>query len=169
MKILTTLKFAKTREGAVIPSKREEDAGFDIYACIEDTLVIMPHTTEIVPSGIAAVCEPDYCLLLQERGSTGTKGIAQRCGVIDSGYRGEIMIPLTNTTDRPILLYNPATVSDTVAFVSAVEPIRYPTTKAITQAILVPVPTVEASEISYDELLAIPSERGTGRLGSSGK
>lgn len=165
----TKLKFAKTREGAVIPSKRAEDAGYDIYACIPDTLVIMPHTTEIVPSGIAAVCEPDFCLLLQERGSTGTKGIAQRCGVIDSGYRGEIMVPLTNTTDRPILLYNPATVSDTVAFVGAVEPIRYPTTKAITQAILVPVPAVEVEEITYDELLAIPSERGTGRLGSSGK
>ena len=79
------------------------------------------------------------------------------------------MVPLTNTTDLPILLYNPATVSDTVAFVGAVEPIKYPTTKAITQAILVPVPAVEVEEITYDELLAIPSERGTGRLGSSGK
>ena len=163
------LKFAKTREGAVIPSKRDEDAGYDIYACIEDTIVIMPHTTEIVPSGIAAAIEPEYCLLLQERGSTGTKGIAQRCGVIDSGYRGEIMVPLTNTTDRPILLYNPEKVSNTVAFVGAVEPIRYPTNKAITQALVLPVPKVEVEEITYDELLAIPSERGTGRLGSSGK
>ena len=163
------LKFAKTREGAVIPSKRGEDAGYDIYACIEDTLVIMPHTTEIVPSGIAAAIEPEYCLLLQERGSTGTKGIAQRCGVIDSGYRGEIMVPLTNTTDLPVLLYNPATVSDTAVFFSAVYPIRYPTTKAITQALVLPVPKAEVEEITYDELLAIPSERGTGRLGSSGK
>ena len=163
------LKFAKTREGAVIPSKRAEDAGYDIYACIEDTLVIMPHTTEIVPSGIAAAIEPEYCLLLQERGSTGTLGIAQRCGVIDSGYRGEIMVPLTNTTDLPVLLYNPATVSDTAVFFGAVNPIRYPTTKAITQALVLPVPRVEVEEITYDELLAIPSERGTGRLGSSGK
>ena len=163
------LKFAKTREGAVIPSKRAEDAGYDIYACIEDTLVIMPHTTEIVPSGIAAAIEPEYFLLLQERGSTGTLGIAQRCGVIDSGYRGEIMVPLTNTTDLPVLLYNPATVSDTAVFASAVFPIRYPTTKAIAQALVLPVPKVEVEEITYDELLAIPSERGTGRLGSSGK
>lgn len=163
------LKFAKTREGAVIPSKRDEDAGYDIYACIPDTLVIMPHRTEIVPSGIAAAIEPGYCLLLQERGSTGTKGIAQRCGVIDSGYRGEIMVPLTNTTDLPVLLYNPATVSDTAVFFGAVYPIRYPTTKAITQALVLPVPKVEVEEITYDELLAIPSERGTGRLGSSGK
>ena len=163
------LKFAKTREGAVIPSKRDEDAGYDIYACIEETLVIMPHRTEIVPSGIAAAIEPGYCLLLQERGSTGTLGIAQRCGVIDSGYRGEIMVPLTNTTDRPVLLYNPAAVGPTVTFVGETPPIRYPTTKAITQALVLAVPEVELSEISYDELLAIPSERGTGRLGSSGK
>ena len=129
----------------------------------------MPHTTEIVPSGIAAAIEPEYCLLLQERGSTGTLGIAQRCGVIDSGYRGEIMVPLTNTTDRPVLLYNPATVSNTVAFVGEIPPIRYPTTKAITQALVLPVPKVEVEEITYDELLAVPSERGTGRLGSSGK
>lgn len=166
---MTKLFFAKVREGARIPCKRSEDAGYDIYACIEDTLVIMPHTTEIVPSGIAVSVEPEYCLLLQERGSTGTKGIAQRCGVIDSGYRGEIMVPLTNTTDRPILLYNPATVGDTVAFVGAVEPIRYPTNKAITQALLLPVPEAEVCEITYDVLLDIPSERGTGRLGSSGK
>ena len=163
------LKFAKTRGGAVIPSKRAEDAGYDIYACIEDTLIIMPHTTEIVPSGIAAAIEPEYCLLLQERGSTGTLGIAQRCGVIDSGYRGEIMVPLTNTTDRPVLLYNPALVSKTVAFVGEIPPIRYPTTKAITQALVLPVPKVDVEEITYDELLAIPSDRGMGRLGSSGK
>jgi dUTP pyrophosphatase len=45
----------------------------------------------------------------------------------------------------------------------------YPMSKAICQAALEVVPEVIEKEISYDELLQIPSERGTGALGSSGK
>ena len=47
--------------------------------------------------------------------------------------------------------------------------IIYPYTKAICQALLLPVPKVEIEEISLEELKAIPSERGEGKLGSSGK
>ena len=45
----------------------------------------------------------------------------------------------------------------------------YPDTKAIAQLVLHEVPVVEVEEISYEELKAIPSERGDGALGSSGK
>mgnify|MGYP000734891585 FL=1 len=82
----TTVKFAKVRPTAVIPTKRDEDAGFDIYADFEDDFIIIdPHTTTLIPTGIASACDVDYCFILKERGSTGSKGIAQRCGVIDSG------------------------------------------------------------------------------------
>jgi DUTP diphosphatase len=47
--------------------------------------------------------------------------------------------------------------------------ILYPYEKAICQALVLPVPEVEIEEYTYEELKAIPSERGTGRLGSSGK
>lgn len=49
------------------------------------------------------------------------------------------------------------------------EPIFYPYEKAICQAIVVPVPQNTVEEISVEELQAIPSERGTGALGSSNK
>ena len=42
-------------------------------------------------------------------------------------------------------------------------------TKAIAQAILVPVPKTEIEEVTYEELKEIKSERGEGALGSSGK
>ena len=73
------LCFAKVRKNAVIPSKRDEDAGMDIYACFEeDNLVILPHETRLIPTGIASSCTSDYYFQLLERGSTGTKGMGQR-------------------------------------------------------------------------------------------
>ena len=87
------VKFAKVRPDAIIPSKRVEDMGFDIYANFdEDYIMIRSHETKLIPTGIASSCEPKYGFLLRERGSTGSKGIALRCGVIDSGYRNEWFI-----------------------------------------------------------------------------
>ena len=82
--------FAKVDKHAIIPSKRDEDAGYDIYPCFdEDYRVIMPHETAMVPTGIASAFDKSWYVQLQERGSTGSKGIKYGAGVIDSGYRGE--------------------------------------------------------------------------------
>ena len=97
--------FAKVKEGGKIPSKRDEDAGYDIYACFdEDYIEIKPHETKMIPTGIASSCSDDFVFLLRERGSNGSKGIAQRCGVIDSGYRGEWFVPLTNENDVSVFI-----------------------------------------------------------------
>ena len=94
----TTVKFAKVRPTAKIPTKRVEDAGYDIYANFEEPFILInPHETKMIPTGIASACDTDYCFVLKERGSTGTKGMAQRCGIIDSGYRSEWFVPITNT------------------------------------------------------------------------
>ena len=91
------LYWAKVRPHAVIPTKRIEDAGYDLYPCFdEDFLEIGPWETKLVPLGVASAFDSNYVMILKERGSTGTRGIAQRCGVIDSGYRGEYMAPVTN-------------------------------------------------------------------------
>ena len=75
------LYFAKTKETAIIPSKREEDGAFDIYACFEDDyMVIAPHETKLIPTGLASAFSSDYVAILKERGSTGTKGMGQRAG-----------------------------------------------------------------------------------------
>lgn len=159
------IKFAKVKENAVIPSKREEDAGYDIYACFDEKFVIIqPHETVLIPTGIASAFSDDYVMVLKERGSTGTKGMAQRCGVIDSGFRNEWLVPITNTTDKTIMIDK---VFEKVEEYNSY--IHYPYGKAICQALLLPVPKVEIEEIAYDELIKIESERGNGMLGSSGK
>jgi len=157
--------FAKVKKGAIIPSKREEDAGYDIYTCFdEDYIIIEPHTTKLIPTGIASAFSNDYVVVLKERGSTGTKGIAQRCGVIDSGFRNEWLVPITNTNNVPIIIIKKNTKKD-----FDFEYIKYPYEKAICQAIVLPAPKMIIKEISYEELKRIPSQRGMGMLGSSNK
>lgn len=161
-----TLYFAKLRPEAIIPSKREEDAGYDIYACFEqDYLVIEPLHTMRVATGLVSAFSPDYYLQLQERGSTGTKGIAQRCGVIDSGFRNEWFIPLTNVNDKPVVIVK----KHAQAQFDGQDVILYPYEKAIAQAVLLPVPKTEVVELTAQEVQAMASLRGMGELGSSGK
>lgn len=162
----TTIKFAKVRPTAIIPTKRDEDAGYDIYANFdEDYMVIPPHKTVMMPTGIACACDTDYCFILKERSSTGTKGIAQRCGVIDSGYRGEILAPITNTTDKEIYIIK----KDRIKGVPDGLIQFYPYEKAIAQLLLVPVPTADVEEYTYEELKMIPSQRNVNAWGSSEK
>lgn len=157
------ITFAKTNPDAKIPTKRDEDVGFDIYACFEGTqIIIHPNCTILIPTGIASVFDKEYGVILKERSSLGSKGIALRCGVIDSGYRGEWKIALTNTTNRPFIITKDADYKNENAIV-------YPVTKAIAQAIIIPVPKTETSEITYDELKRIESDRKTGGFGSTNK
>lgn len=155
--------FAKLKESAIIPTKRKEDAGYDIYPAFDkETIVIPPHTTCMIETGIMSAFSDEYAIILKERGSTGSKGIGQRCGVIDSGYRGEWLVPITNHNDYPLYITKLENlhISDAVI---------YPYKKAICQAILVPVINAKSIEKTTDELLNIESERGNGKLGSSGK
>lgn len=161
---MTTIKFAKTQEKAIIPTKRVEDAAFDIYACFEeDYITIEPHETKLIPTGIASACDTDYCIVLRERGSTGSKGLGLRCGVIDSGYRGEWFVAITNHNNFP---YH---ISKADSKTTPVEGKIYPYEKGIAQALIVPVPKVQTAEITYEDLQDIASERGSGKLGSSSK
>lgn len=169
------VKFAKVRPDAKIPSKRDEDMGFDIYACFdEDYILINPHETKLIPTGIASVCDTGYGFVLRERGSTGSKGIALRAGVIDSGYRNEWFVGLTNTTNQKLFIskLSENEMCNTMGYTLYAWNdccFYYPYSKAIAQALVIPVLEVEVEEISYEDLQAIPSERGLGALGSSGK
>lgn len=193
-----TIKFAKVKPNAIIPSKREEDAGYDIYPCFdEDYIVIYPHETKMIPTGIASAFSSDYVAILKERGSTGTKGIGQRCGVIDSGFRGEYFVPITNHNNKPIVMikeefkhkiidvkrlpinkFEEKYGDDYLWIKESVDDylnnigkniIEYPYEKAICQLLILPVPKMTVEEISYEELQGINSERGNGSLGSSNK
>ena len=159
---------AKVRDSATIPSKRDGDAGFDIYANFEAPhMFFAPHETRMVPTGIMTAFSNRYVMILKERGSTGTKGIGQRCGVVDASYRGEIFVPLTNHNDKPLLIMK----DDRESVLDALSDdyVVYPYKKAICQAIIVPVPDVHVVEASKEEVLSVSSDRGSGCLGSSGK
>ena len=163
----TKIYFAKTNPNAIIPTKRDEDAGYDIYPCFEEEYMrILPHETVMIPTGIASACDSDYCFVLKERGSTGTKGIAQRCGIIDSGYRGEWFVPITNTSDTAIVIEKKDSPR---SHIKGIKEIVYPYEKAITQALVIPVPKSKVYEVTLDKLNEMDSERGNGALGSSNK
>lgn len=163
--------FCKLRQDAVIPSKRVEDSGYDIYVLFdEDYIVIKPHETKILHTGLASVFSDRYGMFLHERGSTGTKGIGQRCGVIDSGYRDEWMIPITNLNEIPLIVAKAHVTKEQIKRLTGYyEFIMYPYTKAICQAVLQYIPDVEVDEINIEQLKSYKSERGNGKLGSSGK
>ena len=192
------LYFSKVNPNAIIPTKEKENAGYDIYACFnKDFLVIPPHSTKLVPTGIASAISDKYYLGVAERGSTGKIGMKYSAGVIDSGYRGEIFIGLSNINDVPIVIskltreeleenygkigYGETTYMteeeyEDLIYLEDYEEynnltcIIYPYSKAIAQLIVHEVHNeVEPKEISYEELQSIPSKRGTGSLGSSGK
>lgn len=157
--------FASYDEDVIIPSKKDENAGMDIYAYFEDTSVIFnPNETKMIPTGLYSACSEDFYFQLFERGSTGTKGMGQRCGVIDSGYRGEWFIPITNHNNKPLIITKETDIEHLQD-----DYIVYPYSKAICQAVLLPVPKVEINVIGYQELMDMKSERMNSCLGQSGK
>jgi len=100
--------------------------------------------------------------ILKERGSSGSKGIGQRAGVIDSGYRGEWFVAMTNHNEEPLAIVKAGSPKPEGA-------LAYPYEKAICQCLMVVVPKLAIEEIPYEKLLDMKSHRGTGALGSSGK
>lgn len=163
------LYWAKVKPDAIIPTKRDEDAGYDLYPNFtEDYIEIGPNETKLVPLGVASAFGPEYVLFLKERGSTGIKGMSVRAGVIDSGYRGEYVAPITNVNTRPLRIIKSAAL-EAMPEEQREEYILYPYEKAVCQGVLLQIPAPESEEISLTELRNISSDRQSGRLGSSGK
>jgi len=157
--------FAKLRDGAVIPSKRDEDSDYDLYACFDEEEFIIPaFSTRLVPTGIISAFSDDLGVKFEERGSnTKWCGMVQ-AGVIDSGYRGEWFCAIYNGNPVPVH------ISKAVQEVQrSDEKLLVPYSKAICQFNVRVIPKVNIQEVSVDEVLACASSRGTGALGSSGK
>ena len=173
---LQEIYFAKIRPTAILPSKKEEDAGYDMYADFsEEYFVIEPGQTRGVPTGIAIAFSSKYYAQVEERSSMAKIGIKKSGGVFDSGYRGEYFIMTYNTNKKPFVISAKPLDEVEAEFEVAGkvykkdEVMLYPKSKAICQIVLQVVPVMEEKEISYEELLAIPSARGTGAFGHSGK
>lgn len=165
-----TIYWHKFNAAAKIPSKRDEDAGFDIYT-IEDDVLLMPHEKRLFATGLGAAIDKGYWLMAFDRGSTGSHGLHTHCGVVDNGYRGEIFICLCNDNgELPVLFTSKAAKIEEKEVAPYGKVLVYPISKAIAQIIPVEQPRVQSQEAS-DDLWKIlcNTERGTGKLGASGK
>lgn len=123
------IQFELLSSKAKLPTKRDEDAGYDIYPLLDDDEVILikPHQTVMISTGIVSSMSQDYYVKLHERSSVGMKGLTVLGGVIDSGYRGEWKIILHNLTDSTIAIGNPNNDSSIITI---------PKSRAIAQAII---------------------------------
>ena len=97
---LEELKIKKLDEKAIIPTYGTEySAGADLYALLDEDLEIKPGETVMIGTGLAMAIPNGYVGLIYARSSLGSKkGLApaNKVGVIDSDYRGEIKVPLFN-------------------------------------------------------------------------
>ena len=97
---LEELKIKKLDEKAIIPTYGTEySAGADLYALLDEDLEIKPGETVMIGTGLAMAIPTGYAGLIYARSSLGfKKGLApaNKVGVIDSDYRGEIKVPLFN-------------------------------------------------------------------------
>ena len=160
-------------EGVEEPHKNEEDLGYDVKAHFDtDQWVIPPHTTSLIPTGLYSAVPVRWGLIAKEKGSTGAIGMKCGAGVIDSGYRDEIFIAITNENDSYLIITKDPEVKK-VTHGSyefrecSCDAIYYPYKKGIAQLLLVPNPKSKGKKISIEELKAIPSIRGEGKLGST--
>ncbi len=135
------------REGAKLPTYGTAfSAGADLYACLEETVTIPAGESFWVPTGIALEVPEGCAGLIYARSSMGAKrGLApaNKVGVIDSDYRGEIRVVLHNHSGKS----------------QTVDP-----GERVAQLIITPVltpPYVQVEELSE-------TDRGAGGFGSTG-
>ena len=142
------MRVKKLRENAIIPTYGSPDAaGADLYACLETDVTIEPGKTVFIPTGLAMEVPKGYAGLIYARSSMGTKrGLApaNKVGVVDSDYRGEVMVALHNHGQQPQVVAHG---------------------ERIAQLLVTPVlaPAFEECDDLTD------TQRGTGGFGSTGR
>lgn len=141
------LKIKKLKENAHIPVYGTEyAAGADLYASIEENIIITPGETKLIPTGLSmAIPTGMVGLIFARSGISIKRGLApaNKVGVIDSDYRGELMVAL----------YNQSNIEQVV------EP-----NERIAQFILMPYIKAEFTEVNELD----DTDRGNGGFGSTG-
>ena len=141
------IRIKKLNENAIIPTYGTSySAGADLYALLDSITEIEPHQTTLVHTGISVEIPEGYCgLIFARSGLASKRGLApaNKVGVIDADYRGEIMVALHNHSEIP----------------ATVEPFE-----RIAQLAIVPFLKAEFEE--SDELS--DTVRGAGGFGSTG-
>lgn len=102
------VRIKKLDPKATVPTYGSEfSAGADLYACAEEAVLIPAGETRMIHTGLAFEIPEGYVGLIYARSSLGTKrGLApaNKVGVIDADYRGEVMVSLHNhsSTDQVV-------------------------------------------------------------------
>ena len=145
---MNTVNVKKLKADAILPTYGSKGAaGADLYACLQEPLTIAPGETAWIPTGIALEVPTGYAGLIYARSSLGAKrGLApaNKVGVVDSDYRGEINVVLLNHGNQPQTIAH----GDRIA-----------------QFLITPVLTPTYTEV--DSLT--DTTRGIGGFGSTGK
>ena len=98
----------KLNENAIIPTYATEyAAGADLYACMDESVTINPGETCFIKTGLAMEVPVGYAGLIYARsGLACKKGLApaNKVGVVDSDYRGEIMVALHNHSNEAVVV-----------------------------------------------------------------
>lgn len=141
------MKIKKLNPDAVIPKYGTEDAaGADLYACIDEAVTLVPNETKLIPTGLSMEIPKGYGGFIYARSGLATKkGLApaNKVGVIDADYRGEVMVAL----------YNQSTQEQTVL-----------PQERIAQLVIAPFLHVDFEEVEELD----DTERGAGGFGSTG-
>lgn len=94
------IRVKKLKENAILPTYGSaEAAGADLYACLDNSVVIAPGESAFIPTGLSMELPKGYAGLIYARsGLACKKGLApaNKVGVIDSDYRGEFIVVLHN-------------------------------------------------------------------------
>lgn len=142
-----TVRIVKLQQNAHVPTYGSADAaGADLYACIEEAVTIQPSQTVLIPTGLSMEIEQGFAGFIYARSGLATKrGLApaNKVGVIDSDYRGQVMVSLHNHTGQP----------------QTVEP-----GERVAQMVFAPVYQAQFCEVDALQ----NTERGTGGFGSTG-
>ena len=103
-KIKKDIRVKKIKENAILPTYgSDKAAGADLYACIDNDIVIHPHTTQKIGTGLAMELPKEYFGAIFARSGLATKqGLrpANCVGVCDEDYRGEYIVALYNDSDE---------------------------------------------------------------------
>jgi len=95
-----TIRVKTLRESAILPKYGSAyAAGADLSACLNEPVIIQPGETKLVPTGLAMEIPLGYAGLIYARSGLASKrGLApaNKVGVVDADYRGEVMVALHN-------------------------------------------------------------------------
>jgi dUTP pyrophosphatase len=139
------LPIQRLRPDAVVPGRAYSgDAGLDLSSC--ERVELAPGERALVPTGLAVAIPEGYAGFVQPRSGLAAKhgiSIVNTPGLVDSGYRGELLVNLVNSDPRQPFTVEPG--------------------MRIAQLVILPIPELELVEV--DELPE--SERGVRGFGSS--